>query len=77
MNDLINIKKIDNNIFGVSTKEFYLIGLYEKINDTTSKTNLFSWYDKKTKRYKTPKNKLYNHMTKWFNYIIEKYGEEA
>lgn len=78
MENLIEIKKIDKNIFGISTKNFYLIGLYEKINDNTSKVNLFSWYDKKTKRYKTPKNKLYNHMTKWFDYIIEKnYKEEA
>lgn len=77
MNELIEIKQIDHNIFGISTKAFYLIGYYEKINQNTSKVNLISWYDKKTKRYKTPKNKLYNHMTRWFDYIIEKYNIEA
>ena len=73
----MEIKKIDSNIYGISNNNFYLIGYYEKINNNTSKVNLISWYDKKTKRYKTQKNKLYNHMTKWFNYIIEKYGSEA
>lgn len=77
MNDLIKIKKIDSHIYGISTKSFYLIGYYKKINQNTSKVNLISWYDKITKRYKTPKNKLYNHMTKYFDYIIEKYGIEA
>ena len=77
MNNLIKINKIDSHIYGISTKSFYLIGYYEKINTNTSKVNLITWYDKTTKRYKTYKNKLYNHMTKYFNYIIEKYGEEA
>lgn len=77
MNESIKIEKISQDIFGISTPSFYLIGYYEKININTSKVNLISWYDKKTKRYKTPRNKLYNHMTRYFNYIIEKYGAEA
>ena len=76
MNDL-QIKKIDTNIYAISNKNFYLIGYYEKMNQNMSKVNLISWYDKNTKRYKTNKNKLYNHMTKWFDYIIEKYYKEA
>lgn len=64
-----------NNIYTLETKTYKCVGYYEKISNNMTKVNLIKWYDKNTKRYKTYKNKLYNHTLKWFAYMLEKYKE--
>lgn len=74
VNDVIIINN-GNNIYTLETKGHKCVGYYEKMPNNITKVNLLKWYDKNTKRYKTYKNKLYNHMIRWFEYMLEKYNE--
>lgn len=68
------IIKQSNNLYILETDGHILKGYFKRINETTTEVNLYNWYDKTTKRHKTSKNKLFCHMTRWFCYMLEKYG---
>ena len=70
---MVNIEKISKNYYILETDGHICKGMIEKINNKATKVRLDVWYDKHTKRYKSPSNKLFNHTTKWFLYMWEKY----
>lgn len=72
----IKITTNGDNIYCVDTIGHKCIGFFRRINDKTIETRLDSWFDKNTKRYKGRTNKLYNHMEKWFVYMIEEYYDK-
>lgn len=69
----IEIKNIGGDNYVVDTTGHRCKGYYKRLSNQTVVVNLEDWLDKKTKKHKTKKNKLYNHMQRWFVYMIEKY----
>lgn len=69
----IKIFKCENDIYILDTSGHKCTGLIQKISSDKTRVRLDKWYDKTTKRHKGTSNKLFNHMTNWFLYMIDKY----
>lgn len=69
----MKIFECENDIYIVDTSGHKCTGLIQKIDSDRTRVRLDDWYDKSTKRHKGNSNKLFNHMEKWFCYMIEKY----
>lgn len=66
----IVVSDCGNNMYNVNTSSYECKGFYKQISEYKSEIRLDSWYDKKTKRYKGPKNKLFKHTSMWFASIV-------
>lgn len=69
----VEIRSVGNNKYIVDTIGYKCEGYYKRLQNKTTEVKLEKWFDKNTKRYKTSKNKLYNHTQRWFAYMVEKY----